>query len=95
MNREKFTIILYTKAQELCTKIVNYFDLSYEEAVKMLYNSKLYNALEDEKTKMWYYSDYDLFLMLLEEQKTGTFTVYGGWNGKENQWFCYILLGTL
>ena len=78
MDRDKFAIILYTKAQELCTKIVNYFDVSYDEAIKILYNSKLYKVLEDEKTKMWYYSDYDLFLMLLEERKTGDFTVYGG-----------------
>jgi len=78
MDRDKFTIILYTKAQELCTKIVNYFNVSYSEAIKILYNSKVYEMLEDEEIKMWYYSDYDLFLMLLEERKKGTFTIYGG-----------------
>ncbi len=44
----------------------------------MLYNSKLYNALENEETKMWYYSNYDLFKMFLEEKETGKYTVYGG-----------------
>ena len=44
----------------------------------MLYNSKIYKALEKEDTKMWYYSSFDLFNMFLEEQETGTYTVYGG-----------------
>lgn len=44
----------------------------------MLYHSKLYEALEKEDTKMWYYSNYDLFKMFLEETKTGKYSVYVG-----------------
>ena len=78
MDSGKFAVIIYIKAHSLCTKIVNYFGISYEEAMKKLYNSKLYKKLEIEKNKMWYFSSYDLFQMFIEEQETGDFTVYGG-----------------
>lgn len=78
MSDGKFTCIMFTKVQTLCDSIKNYFNISYKEASKLLYHSKLYKALEDEETKMWYYSNYDLFRMFLEEQQTGTYTVYGG-----------------
>ncbi len=76
MNKNYFMIL--EQIQVLCTNIKNYFNISYDKARKMLYNSKLYNALEDEETKMWYYSSYDLFKMFLEEKETGSYTVYGG-----------------
>lgn len=76
MNKNYFMIL--EQIQVLCTNIKNHFNINYDEARKMLYNSKLYNALEDEETKMWYYSSYDLFKMFLEEKETGSYTVYGG-----------------
>ena len=78
MNKGKFTFIMLEKIQTLCDSIKNYFNISYDETIKLLYNSKLYEALEDEETKMWYYSNYDLFRMFLEEKNTGKYTVYGG-----------------
>lgn len=78
MSSEKFTCIMFTVVQTLCNSIKNYFNISYEEALDLLYHSKLYGELENEKTKMWYYSNYDLFRMFLEEKETGKYTVYGG-----------------
>lgn len=78
MSNGNFTCIMFSIVQTLCDSIKNYYNISYKEAMKQLYNSKLYNALEDEKTKMWYYSNYDLFKMFLEEKETGKYTVYGG-----------------
>jgi hypothetical protein len=43
--------------------------LSIEDSADMLYNSKLYNALEDEKTKVWRLG-YPLLYDLLEEELT-------------------------
>ena len=62
----------------ICDKIKEELNISYYEANNLLYHSKLYEALEDESTKMWYYSNYDLFLMFLEERKTDKYIVYGG-----------------
>ena len=78
MSKNQFTFIMFEKMQTLCDSIKNYFNITYQDAIKMLYNSKLYEALEDEETKMWYYSNFDLFKMFLEETETGTYTVYGG-----------------
>ncbi len=78
MSKRKFSCIMFMVVQTLCDSIKNYFNISYEEAISWLYNSKLYEALEDEETKMWYYSNYDLFRMFLEERETGKYTIYGG-----------------
>ena len=43
--------------------------LSLEEASNLLYNSKLYELLEDEKTKVWRLG-YSLLYDLLEEELT-------------------------
>ncbi len=78
MDKGKFMYMMFSIVQTLCDSIKNYFNISYEEARSLLYNSKLYRALEKEETKMWYYSNYDLFMMFLEEYNTGKYTIYGG-----------------
>ena len=75
MSKESFALLLSSKVQEICIKIVNYFGISYDEAIEKLYNSKLYEVLDNEESKMWYFSSYDLFKMFLEERETGEFTV--------------------
>ena len=78
MSNKKFRYIMIEKAQVLCNSIQKYMNVTYNEAIKLLYNSKLYEALEDEDTKMWYYSNYDLLNMFIEENETGKYSVYGG-----------------
>lgn len=78
MSEKKFTCILLVKVQSLCNSVKNHFNIDYIEAMNLVYHSKLYKALEKEETKMWYYSNYDLFIMFLEEKETGKYTVYGG-----------------
>lgn len=60
--------------QMMCSYIKNYFNVSYDEVLNWLYHSKLYQALEEEDTKMWYYSSYDLFKMFLMEKETGSYS---------------------
>jgi hypothetical protein len=48
--------------------------LSLEEASGTLYNSKLYEALEDEETKVWRLSYPLLYDLLIEELDTGKIT---------------------
>lgn len=78
MNKGKFTCMMFIIVQTLCESIKNYLNISYEEAVSLLYHSKLYKALEREETKMWYFSNHDLLKMFLEEKENGNYTVYGG-----------------
>lgn len=76
--KTNFNMIMIIKVQNLLTSIKNYYNISYQESIKELYNSKLYQLLEEEDTKMWYFSNHDLFNMFKEEKETGTFNVYGG-----------------
>ena len=48
--------------------------LNLEEATDLLYNSQLYKALEDEKTKMWRLGYPLLYDLLAEEIATGKIT---------------------
>lgn len=48
--------------------------LSLEEASDLLYNSQLYKALEDEKTKVWRLGYPLLYDLLEEELATGKIT---------------------
>ena len=45
--------------------------ISIEDAADLLYNSRLYKDLEDEKTKVWRLSYYLLYDLLEEELVTG------------------------
>jgi hypothetical protein len=48
--------------------------VSLPEAADILYNSKLYSVLEDEKTKLWRLSYVLLYDLLEEELTSGTIT---------------------
>lgn len=63
------------KVQVIITMIKEYYNINYNEALRMFYKSKVCKALENEKTKMWYFSSSALFEMFLEENKTGKFNV--------------------
>lgn len=75
MSHSKFTCMMFTIVQTLCSNIKNHYSISYMEATNLLYHSKLYKALEKEETKMWYYSNHDLLRMFIEEKNTGHYTV--------------------
>ena len=49
-------------------------ELSLEDASGLLYNSQLYKALEDEKTKVWRLGYPLLYELLEEELATGQIT---------------------
>lgn len=81
MNYDDNAFTIYMKVKTLVTGIKNHFNISYREALNLLYHSKLYLALETEETKMWYYSSYHLFKMFLEEKEKGFYTCLEDGNG--------------
>ena len=46
-------------------------NISENDAITKLYNSKLYATLEQEDTKVWQYSTDMLYLLFEQEEKTG------------------------
>jgi hypothetical protein len=43
----------------------------FRQSVKLLYNSQLFEDLDDEKTKIWHFSDILLYDLLQQELTTG------------------------
>ena len=71
MDKAKFEALLPLIVSALIQKIAERKSLSHDEAFLRLYGSRLYNALDNEETKVWYYSAEKLFLLFEEELLTG------------------------
>ena len=71
MEKGKFAAILPVIVSGLTKKIIEETGISEDEAFEKLYNSELYAFLENEKTKVWYYSVPMLYDLYYEEITTG------------------------
>lgn len=74
MNDKIFNLILPIKLQGLISLISRNNRLLFFNALHYLYDSKLYDSLSNEETKLWHLSNYKLYLMLIDEKKTKTLT---------------------
>ena len=72
MGQDSFLAMMPYISADLVAMIVNMQSISEESAVKKLYCSQLYAALEQEETKVWQYSTPMLYALLEQEEKTGT-----------------------
>ncbi len=71
MDQKTFLTLLSTICADLAYMIMEKEKLSQDEAIKKLYDSKLYALLENEETKVWYYSTHMLYALLEQESRTG------------------------
>lgn len=71
MDKSKFDAVFPIICSALVEKIALELNLSDKEAVIELYSSHLYEILEQEETKIWYYSTEKLFELFLEERNSG------------------------
>ena len=72
MDKDKFAALMPVIIGGLVIKIIEETNISEDVAFKRLYNSKLYNTLENERTKVWTYSIPKLFAIYLNEINTGS-----------------------
>lgn len=72
MNQAAFQALMPIISEDLLAFIVQKEKIPESEALPLLYNSKLYALLEDEETKLWYYSTPMLYSLLEQERETGT-----------------------
>ena len=77
MEQNKFAAILPVVVGGLVNKIIGEINIEEDEAFKLLYNSELYSALENEKTKVWTYSTYKLFDLFQKEITEGKLELPG------------------
>lgn len=73
MGQEQFVAMMPYICTDLLSLIVEKQNISEEDAIKKLYSSKLYAALENEKNKVWQYSTHMLYSLLEQEEKMGIF----------------------
>lgn len=71
MGQEQFHALMPVIAADVVRIIVEKECISEEEAIRILYSSKLFAALEQEDTKVWHYSTPMLYDLLKQEIKTG------------------------
>lgn len=75
MTNKRFALILSSSVRLISDLMVERLKISFVESLKIIYNSKLYEALTDEKSKMWHYSGYKLYDFLVEEMETGYYDI--------------------
>lgn len=71
MVKEQFVAILPFISSDLVAMIVEKERISEQEALIRLYKSELYAKLEQEDSKVWYYSTHMLYHLYKQEQETG------------------------
>ena len=71
VDKDKFAALMPVIVGGLVNKIIQETHVSEDEAFGRLYNSELYAALENEKTKVWTYSVPKLFDLYQDEIRTG------------------------
>jgi hypothetical protein len=71
MDKAQFEALLPLIIAALMQKIIEQKKITQDEAFSRLYNSMLYGVLENEQTKVWYYSVEKLFQLFEEEMSTG------------------------
>ncbi|MBQ7445983.1 MAG: hypothetical protein IJS71_08650 [Clostridia bacterium] len=71
MEQEQFAAIMPYISADLVAMISEKQNVKAEEAVKKLYNSQLYAALEKEETKLWQYSSQMLYSLFEQEFSSG------------------------
>jgi len=67
----KYSTTMRIKVKGLLKLLMQETNLGFKEALGFIYNSQLFSDLEDEKTKIWHYSEILLFDLLMQEKKTG------------------------
>lgn len=72
MSQEQFAAMMPYISTDLVIMIAEKQNIPHEEAIKKLYESKLYATLEKEETKVWQYSTQMLYSLFEQEEQTGT-----------------------
>ena len=67
----EFEAILPLKVEGVVERLIEERKMSLQNALEYLYSSQLYTLLEQEETKMWYYSPQMLVHLLENEKSTG------------------------
>lgn len=71
MGQEQFSAIMPIISADIVAMITEKRGVSESEAIEFLYASKVYEALENEETKVWQYSTPMVYSLLEQEWENG------------------------
>ena len=70
MDKIEFDPFVELKIHDIISLAIDRENLKFEDALEYLYGTKLYEALIDERTKLWHLSAEKLFEILTYEKQT-------------------------
>ena len=73
MNEEQFSAMLTMSVPPIINQITKNSNVDDDKAISHFYQSKLYQELSDEKSKLWHYSAMTLYTMYQDELLTGSY----------------------
>lgn len=71
MDKQVSTILSIVLIPEIISLIIENEKLSDFDALNSFYQSKVYELLSIEETKLWHYSPLTLYMMWKDEKETG------------------------
>ena len=74
MEKKKFEALLILIVPQVVHLIAENYALGEVDASRVFYESRVYETLEQEDTKLWQLSPLTLFNLFDEEKKTGNIT---------------------
>ena len=73
MNEDQFSAMLAIIVPPIIEEIAKNSNVDVEQIIPKFYQSKLYQELADEKSKLWHYSPKTLYTMYQDELLTGSY----------------------
>ena len=73
MNEDQFNAMLAIIVPPIIEQIIKNSNVDDEKVISRFYQSKLYQELADETSKLWHYSPMTLYTMYQDELLTGSY----------------------
>lgn len=73
MNDDQFSAMLTIIVPPIIEQITKNSNVDDEKVISKFYQSKLYEELSDETSKLWHYSPLTLYTMYQDELLTGSY----------------------
>lgn len=73
MNEEQFSAMLTMIVPPIIDQITKNSNVDDDKVISHFYQSKLYQELSNEKSKLWHYSAMTLYTMYQDELLTGSY----------------------
>ncbi len=73
MNEDQFSAMLAIIVPPIIEQIIKNSNVDAKKVISRFYQSKLYQELADETSKLWHYSPMTLYTMYQDELLTGSY----------------------